>query len=223
MEEVIRDLNSMNGEDIEELSSKTRESLRKIFSDRSILGSLLDSVLNNRELISLCEHYDFFDKVVLYKDELDRFRIRLHVFLEESHRDRPHNHRWAYSSVVLRGSYQHLIYGTIDQIDENTNVKDLKPIMIQEEKIGSMCTLNHDVIHSVDAEPYTVSVIIRGPSVKDRFLVTDKRKNKKWWEYGRESETIEEIRRKAMSFEYLKGLVDRIYEMGLVSNIGGMK
>lgn len=216
MEEILRDLDSLDWENIEEASFHTQEALRRLFSNRSILRSLLGSVLSNRELISLCEHYDFFDKIVLYKDELDRFRIRLHVFLAESHRDRPHCHRWLYSSTILRRSYQHLIYGTEDQINQNTDVQDLEPMMIREEKVGLIYTLNHNVFHSVGAEPYTVSIIIRGPAVKDRFLVMDKRTNKKWWEYGRESETIEEIRRKAMSLDYLKRLINEIYEMGLV-------
>lgn len=214
MEEILKNLDSLDWEDIENASFYTQKALRKLFSNRNIVHSLLESVLDNAQLISLCEHYDFFDKIVLYKDRLDRFRIRLHVFLPEaSHKDRPHYHRWLYSSVILHGRYQHLIYGTQDQINENINVRTLKPIIVREENVGSIYTLNHNVIHSVEAEPYTVSIIIRGPAVKDRFLVMDKRTNKKWWEYGRESETIEEIRRKAMPPGRIKRLINKIQEL----------
>ena len=34
------------------------------------------------------------------------------------------------------------------------------------------------------AEPHTVSLIIRGPAVKDRFLVMDRKTGQSWWQYG---------------------------------------
>lgn len=100
-----------------------------------------------------------------------------------------------------------------DQINENTDIKDLNPIIIQGEKIGSIYTLNHNVFHSIEAEPDTVSIVIRGPAVKDRFLIFDKLTNKKWWEYGRESETVEEIKRKQVSIEHIKDLIEKLYKL----------
>lgn len=217
MEDVIDNLNSLDWDDIEKVSFCTQNALQRLFSDRSMLRLFLRSVPDNAELVSLCEHYDFFDKIVLYRDSLDRFRIRLHVFLPEaSHKDRVHYHRWIYSSLILRGSYEHSIYGVEEQIGEDVNPRDLKPVIIRQEKVGSIYTLNHNVIHSVEAEPYTVSLFIRGPAVKDRFLIMDRKSGRKWWEYGRESETIEEIRKKTMGFNRVRKIISKIHEWGLI-------
>jgi hypothetical protein len=55
------------------------------------------------------------------------------------------------------------------------------------------------MIHSVVAEPYTTSLVVRGPSVKDRFLVTDRRTGHAWWQYGATTEDPAESARKRMT------------------------
>jgi hypothetical protein len=174
-------------------------------------------VVRDKDLISLAEHYDFFDKIVLYVDKKDRFRIRLHIFSgDTSTKYRPHCHRWNYSSVILNNGYKHFIYGTEDNINEKTNFKDLKPIIIREEKQGTIYTLSHKVFHSIEAQANTVSVIIRGTAVKDRFLIMDRLTKRKWYEYGRESETIEEIKRKQVSLEHIKNLIEKLYKLKIL-------
>jgi hypothetical protein len=42
--------------------------------------------------------------------------------------------------------------------------------------------------HSVTAEPYTTSLIVRGPAMKDRFMVTDRETGRAWWQYGASTE-----------------------------------
>jgi hypothetical protein len=159
----------------------------------------------------------FFDKIVLYVDKKDRFRIRLHIFSgDTSTKYRPHCHRWNYSSVILNNGYKHFIYGTEDNINEKTNFKDLKPIIIREEKQGTIYTLSHKVFHSIEAQANTVSVIIRGTAVKDRFLIMDRLTKRKWYEYGRESETIEEIKRKQVSLEHIKNLIEKLYKLKIL-------
>ena len=214
IENIIKYLERSNWENLEEIDFRNHKILEKIFNNRKIISLLLENVLKEKSLISLAEHYDFFDKIVLYADKEGRFRIRLHIFSgDKSTKYRPHCHRWVYSSIILRGGYKHFIYGIEDQINENTNIKNLKPIIIREEKIGSFYTLNHNVFHSIEAKPNTVSIVIRGPAVKDRFLIIDKLTGKKWWEYGRECETIEEIKRKQVSIKHLKTLIDKLYKL----------
>jgi len=96
---------------------------------------------------------------------------------------------------------------------EEADFKELKPIIIREEKQDAIYTLSHKVFHSIEAQPNTVSLIIRGTAVKDRFLIMDKLTKKKWWEYGRESETIEEIKRKQVSLEHIKNLIEKLYKL----------
>jgi len=115
--------------------------------------------------------------------------------------------------LILNGEYKHYIFGTEDNINEETKFEDLEPILIRQEKQSSIYTLSHKVFHSIEAQPNTVSIIIRGPAVKDRFLIIDKLTKKKWWEYGRESETIEEIRRKQVSLDHIKNLIEKLYKL----------
>jgi len=218
IEKILRSLERLDWENFDEVESNNKKILENIFNNGAIIGFFLKNVLRNADLISLAEHYDFFDKIVLYVDKKDRFRIRIHIFSnDDSNKYRPHCHRWIYSSVILKGSYKHFIYGTENEINENTDINNLKPILSQEEKVGSIYTLNHNAFHSIGAMPDTVSFMIRGPAVKDRFLIIDKKVNKKWWEYGRESETIEEIKNKSISEKELKRLRDKLYKMNLFS------
>jgi len=214
---IIKSLEKLDWKNLEKVAKHNRKLLEHLLNNREIISLFLKNVLRDEALTSLAEHYDFFDKIVLYADKKGRFRIRLHIFSgNPSTKFRPHCHRWVYSSVILRESYNHFIYGTEDQINENTDIKDLKPIIIQKEKTSSIYTLNHNVFHSIETKPDTVSIIIRGPALKDRFLIIDKKTNKKWWEYGRESETIEEIKRKSMDISLLRKLIDKLYKLKVI-------
>jgi len=216
LERTIKSLEKINWKDFNDIALKSSTVLGDIFNNRRIIDLFLKNVVKNNNLISLVEHYDFFDKLVIYIDKKDRFRIRLHVFSgEDSNKHRPHCHRWNYSSVILQGAYKHNIYGTEDKIDENTKINNLNPILVQEEKVGSIYTLSHKVFHSIAAQKDTVSMLIRGPALKDRFLIMDKKVNKIWWEYGRESETIEEIKNKSVSPENFKKIINKIYSIVL--------
>ena len=216
MERFLEPLKSLNWNNLEEIKKASKKVLITI-SSPEILTSFINSMLSNPELLDLCEHYDFFDKLVLYRDREDRFRLRLHIFLSESHKDRPHYHRWVYSTLVLRGEYQHLIYGTEDEFhNRNVNPKDMTPIMIQEVCQKTFYTLSHNVIHSIDAKPFTVSLFLRGPALKRGFMIFDRKTGRQWWEYGREAETIEEVKRKIMSRERLKMQIDNLRKWGLI-------
>ena len=65
---IIRRLEGLNWDDIEQVNFYTQKILLEIYSSKSILRSFLDSLLNNNDLIYLCEHYDFFDKLILYTE-----------------------------------------------------------------------------------------------------------------------------------------------------------
>ena len=208
---TIRGLEKINWKDLNAASNSSKKILENIFNHRETVELLLKNVLRDKNLISLAEHYDFFDKIVVYVDKKDRFRIRVHIFSDDnSNRNRIHCHRWNYSSLILSGSYQHSIYGSEKDINEHIAIKNLRPILIQEEARGSIYTLGHDAFHTINAQENTVSLLVRGPSVKDRFLIMDKTTNKKWWEYGRESETIEEIESKNIPLEDLKNLINKL-------------
>lgn len=176
----------------------------------------MENLLKDKQLIPMAEHYDFFDKIVLYIDKEERFRIRLHLFSgEDSNKYRPHCHRWDYSTLILNGSYRHNIFGVDKNINKNTNINDLEPILIRDEKIGSIYSLSNKIFHSIAAQKDTVSLFVRGPALRDRFLIMDKKAEKTWWEYGRESETIEEINSKSLSPKKFKNIYNKLYNLVL--------
>jgi hypothetical protein len=71
------------------------------------------------------------------------------------------------------------------------------------------------MIHSVVARPYTVTLIVRGPAVKDRFLVTDRHTGRAWWQYGAAREDPAEAARKRMSADQAQACRRRLTEEGI--------
>ena len=89
----------------------------------------------------------------------------------------------------------------------------LTPVMVRWEQPGNSYVLHHAMVHAVVAEPYTVSLVIRGPAVKDRLLVMDRAAGKRWWQYGAAQESAEEAAKKRMPTERVVELTDRLREL----------
>jgi len=85
--------------------------------------------------------------------------------------------------------------------------RGLAPRMVRVEEPGDSYTLHHSMIHSVVAHGETVTLVVRGPAVKDRFVVTDRATGKAWWQYGAATETPQAAAAKRMSDDQLR---DRI-------------
>ncbi len=215
MTELLAPLYDLNWENLDAVNCTASMVLKKLATDKALLRSKLEGVANDPELLSMAEHYDILDKVVLHNDHERGFRIRLHVFLP-GYFDRPHNHRWTYTSLILHGSYRHFMYPPDDNIHDGIDVSELKPVLIREERAGDSYTLHHRMVHSVVSEPYTVTLILRGPSTRDRFLVMDRKTNQAWWQYGANNESPEERRVKQMPLSRLDATIKRLSELGLI-------
>jgi hypothetical protein len=59
----------------------------------------------------------------------------------------------------------------------------------------------------VAAEPCTISLVVRGPTVKDRFLVMDRQTAESWWQYGAGQESAENAAKKRTSAERFRELL----------------
>ncbi|HEX3240431.1 MAG TPA: hypothetical protein VHR18_09875 [Solirubrobacterales bacterium] len=212
---ALEGLAGLDWDDVVAVEGASRPLLERLKDDSGLLGGLLGGSREDARLRELSEHYDILDKVVLYDDSASGFRLRLHVFLP-GYFDRPHNHRWSYSSLILRGAYQHFIYGSEEGLSEETDVSALRPRMVRTESVGSSYTLDHSMVHAVVAEPYTVSLILRGPARKDRFLVMDRQTNKAWWQYGASDETEQERDAKRMDDARFDETVSRLRELGVI-------
>ena len=212
MEAIIEPLRSLDWEDIDAVEVATRKALYSLFENRGLIRKTLLALPEHPDLLKLCEHYDILDKIVLW-DDPSGVRVRLHVFLP-GYFDRPHNHRWSYASAILRGEYVHYLFGNAE-LDEKVNPGSLKPLMARHEQIGNAYALHHTMVHAVVAEPHTVSLVIRGPAVKDRFLVMDRKTGESWWQYGASLEPADSAAAKRMSVGHLRELTVRLREWDL--------
>jgi hypothetical protein len=180
-------LTGLDWNDLTAVTAASTRVLDQLSADRALLGALTDAVVDNPHLAGLCEHYDILDKIVLH-DDPDGWRLRLHVFLD-GYFDRPHNHRWTYTSRILSGTYTHVLYGTDQDFTDEVDVAALSPRLVRVEEPGDTYTLHHGMIHFVNAHGEAVTLIVRGPAVKDRFVVTDRASGEAWWQYGAATET----------------------------------
>ena len=212
METIIEPLRSLDWEDTDAVEAATVKALAMLTSQPRMLRDILLGLPERPDLLGLCEHYDILDKIVLH-DDPSGVRVRLHVFLP-GYFDRPHNHRWSYASTILRGQYRHYLFGDAD-LDETVDPASLKALMVRDEQPGSTYALHHTMVHAVVAEPYTVSLVIRGPAVKDRFLVMDRKTGQSWWQYGASQEPGYDAEQKRMSVERLAELTNSLREWDL--------
>ncbi|WP_216678348.1 hypothetical protein [Streptomyces sp. MNP-20] len=213
--DLIKPLHELDWTDTPSVELATAPILARLDEDRELLTRLLDQVPTSPDLVALAEHYDILDKVVLHDDPAG-WRLRLHVFLP-GYFDRPHNHRWTSSSRILTGSYQHTLYSLDGDLSEDLDVAALRPCMERTEKAGDGYTLHHAMIHAAVAEPYTVTLIIRGPAQKDRFLVADRTTGKAWWQYGAARESADLADAKRMSSGRFADVRAKLDELGLTT------
>ena len=212
MEAIIEPLRQFDWEDIDAVEQATRKALGTLTEDPAPIREALLALPEHPGLLKLCEHYDMLDKIVLHDDE-SGIRLRLHIFLP-GYFDRPHNHRWSYASTILRGEYVHYLFGDAE-LDEQVAPASLRALMVRHEQIGNAYALHHTMVHAVVAEPYTVSLVIRGPAVKDRFLVMDRKTGKSWWQYGATMEPAYSAEQKRMTIEHLSDLTSRLRDWSL--------
>ncbi|MEU2122402.1 hypothetical protein [Nocardia niwae] len=208
MDEIIEPLRSLDWEDIGAVQRQAGAALAQIAGRPDILAAALRQIPARPELLRLCEHQERYsvDKLILYSDAESGIRVRLHVFLP-GHADLPHNHRWTFATSILRGGYRHLVYGDAP--------KGVMPPIVhaRHEGPGDGYVLHHSVVHAVAAEPNTVSLVIRGPAVKDRSLVFDRQKS--WWHYSATQDSAEDSARKELTPARLRELTGLLEDWGL--------
>jgi hypothetical protein len=195
--------------DLDRATAVTDALLHELAADRDTLRMLVDRAAEDDDLLAQCECHRLLDKIVLY-DGLSRgFRVRLHISTSD-HLDRPHDHRFSFSSLILSGSYKqvrHRIVGEVPdsvapEIQEDHQAVPIaarvEPEFATTEQVGSFYTIHHSVIHTTIMEDNTVSLFIRGPAEKERSLITDRDTGQLWWRYGAKDELPERRSQKTM-------------------------
>lgn len=116
------------------------------------------------------ESYPNMDKVVLWRSPDGALRLRLHAFFP-GYADRPHNHRWSFAALVLRGSYLHTLYGGQDGVLAGVRAgREPQPQYAGRQPAGTGYFLHHEAVHSLRVDEPTVSLILRGPAVKNDYF-----------------------------------------------------
>jgi len=212
VEAIIEPLRSLDWDDIDAVEHASRKALNAILEDPRAIRKTLLALPERPGLLRLCEHYDILDKIVLHNDE-SGLRLRLHIFLP-GYFDRPHNHRWSYASRILRGEYRHYLFGDAE-LDTEVDPASLRVLQVRQEHLGNAYALHHAMVHAVVAEPLTVSLVLRGPAVKDRFLVMYRKTGQSWWQYGAAQESTDSAAAKHMSLERLAELTSWLRDWDL--------
>lgn len=154
--DLVAPLSKLDWEDLHTVDTVATELLHHLDLKRGVLYGLVARITDDPHLCALCEHSDVLDVLVLHDDPAG-WQLRLHVFLDD-YFERPHNHRWTYTSCILDGFYTHILYGT--------DMAALTPGLVRVEELGSTYTLHHNMIHAMTAVWETVTLIVRGPAVK---------------------------------------------------------
>lgn len=227
LDAAIHTIATLDWDDLSAVAAASDKLLTTLDRDRALLGRLARNAAADPDLADLCEHYDILDKIVLH-DAPTGWRLRLHVFVP-GYFDRPHNHRWTYASRILAGSYTHTLYDldgtTTDSADRDPRLATaeldlsgrLRATMTRTETAGDTYVLRHSMIHSVVAEPYITTLIVRGPAVRDRFFLTDRVTGRSWWQYGAADESAQEAADKRLPLPQLHARIDELTDQGVLA------
>jgi hypothetical protein len=219
---VVAPLRSIDWEDADALEESCRKVLEHLNANRGIPRRALYDLPGRPELLALCEHPNDeataelgqqLDKLVLHEDETG-FRVRMHIFWSGCD-DLPHNHRWSFASMILRGQFRHSLYG-LETYEDTMQLPVPKPLAVRIERVGSIYALHRSILHALVANESTVSLFIRGPAVKQRGYLVDPKTGTRIWHLGVAEETPEAIALKRMTPELLSRLTAELDEWGIL-------
>jgi hypothetical protein len=176
--------------------------------------------------------------MVLY-DSLDRgFRLRLHRF-SEGQEDEPHNHRYSFSSCILKGAYAHTLYEIADdsmapdaqpywELHQPPGTHDggplpelpmtrLSPLMTQTQDAGSSYSLHHTTFHATSLPAQNAySLFLRGPAEKSAAVFLDPANRAYRWKFGRAQEQPEVLTARSFTLEDHERFVEQLEADGVL-------
>jgi hypothetical protein len=223
----VLDKLDLNWSDLPATHQTTRELLKELADDRETLRMLVDRVREEPSLQAMCERHKLLDKIVIYDGGERGFRLRLHISTRE-HRDRPHDHRFSFTSRILTGRYRHTRHELVGDIDESIpwhvqndiegRLADVHaaPRFVTHQTAGSTYSLHHTEVHTTFTTPGTVSLFLRGPAEKERSLITERETGQLWWRYGADKERPDRREQKVMKPAEFQELVDGLYRLDVL-------
>ncbi|MEU5533686.1 hypothetical protein [Streptomyces sp. NPDC020362] len=160
-------LSEVDWHDAERTAQVLEDALRR-FGRPDRLAALLRSARTDPWLLGLSEVRPWGNRMVLYEDPSGaRLRLQHWAGGDKDPHGRPHNHRWAFASTILHGSYVHRLYGDVADVERRLaeDGGPALPLRERTESAGSLYVLPPQAVHSATAAAGTVSLLLRGPSV----------------------------------------------------------
>ncbi|MFF5858528.1 hypothetical protein ACFY8B_23350 [Streptomyces sp. NPDC012751] len=187
--------------------------LAALSADTDALRRLVDGVRTDPRLWDMCEHNRLFDKLVLHDAPERNFRIRLHVW-SDMEVAAPHDHRWSFTTRLLVGSYEHVLYHVSEETDDDAPA--FEPRFRTTERSGDSYTIHHDVVHATTTQAHTVSLLVRGPAEKSVSRRMDPATGRLWFGWGRKDQTEADIARRRMTAERFEVVRARLADTGVI-------
>jgi hypothetical protein len=211
---LLRPAASIDWANVREARRASSALFDRVVAAEGLLSAVVGEVIAARGTGGGCESYPAMDKLVLWASPDRTLRLRLHVFYP-GYYDRPHNHRWSFLSRVLSGGYLHALYGTETEVLAEAQAGHAPRVRFaHEEPAGSEYFLDHSLVHSLSADQVTVSLMLRGPSVKDGYFTLDgPATDRIVWSSGAAQEGRTDLAAKAMGeegFTRAEGVLARI-------------
>jgi hypothetical protein len=203
-------------DDLSKAHQRNTAFLRELSSDKEAMRSLIDGLKDDPALWDMCEHNRLFDKLVLH-DAPDRgFRIRLHRWFDHEVAA-AHDHRWSFTTLVLRGSYEHVLYDVLSAPDDSRQPRpdghvDLAERLCKTERAGDSYTIHHTTVHATTTSPRTLTLLVRGPAEKARSRRTDPATGKIWYGVGRQDQTEDQIAKRRLTMAQFGIIRDELVE-----------
>lgn len=209
MDKILNSLIGIDWERIDEVERTASAALNAITRPQA-LSELLLNVADDPRLLGLSELAYWGDRIVLFDDPVSGVRVRLHRFNDTL--DHPHSHRWGFTTRVLHGAYTNWLFGPESWVRSQVEQDRRMPsaALVRQEAAGAGYTIDDTMVHSVHVTSDTFSVIVRGPSVKERALRVRPSDATVYWQVGRELETKE----KADSILTTEQRIHEVYELG---------
>jgi hypothetical protein len=212
---LVETLRAINWDDMTQVSDVVPAILEELAGSPEWIADALDHLAGDAHLRTLTERLAELDKLVLLDDAVSKVRVRMHVF-SKGYFDRPHNHRFNFGTRILTGAYMHTVYGDYPDVDTDIDIASLKPKLVKREVAGTGYCIEHTLVHSVAAEPDTVTLTIRGPAQKDRMLIVNPVDGGCWWVFGAQDEPEEEKLARRLGDERLHEIRRMVGDYGII-------
>lgn len=211
----LDDIDRIDWNDFSMIRDVAQGILHRIAGDKPFLRDLVFNVGSDASLFGKCERHELLDKLVLYDDLARGMRLRLHISTPV-HSERPHDHRFSFASLILRGAYRHVFFQSAGNDHVEASVNDTTPMFISQENRGSFYLLHHSVLHTTYTTPDTVSLFLRGPATKEHSIIVHRDTGEIVWREGEAAETPERRQEVAMSVPEYRQIRDRLELLGLI-------